>query len=117
MESTHETTRKLLTSYRVFKINCVFPQLTATHPLHVEVQPFIARYLSVQRWHAIFCTTNSSPLLASKGEVGKFLKFYRKNTIFSEQPEGTLFLFSFFFLTSPLVSCASSWFAQLKLHC
>ena len=34
--------------YRVLIKNCVFSQLTATHPLHVEEQLILARDLSVQ---------------------------------------------------------------------
>ena len=35
-------------NYRVFIKNCVFPQFTATHLLHVEDQLILARDLSVQ---------------------------------------------------------------------
>ena len=68
--------------YRVFIRNCVFSQFTATHPLHVGEQ-FIWVY-SHSYWLAIFCTTNSSPVLAR--ERSQNIENSWKKTIFNEHP-------------------------------
>ena len=59
-----------------------FAQFNATHPLHAEEQLILAKDLGVQSHSnrlAIFCTTNSSPVLAKRGR--KILKIRGKNTI------------------------------------